>query len=85
MDYLMDGLELYGRAEFEGTCGERTGIRLSVGLGNRYLAVAHRFEESKPIDMSFMEESTVIRTYGDAQGDFTAQAWLYEKQINPPQ
>lgn len=38
MDYLMDGLELYGRAEFEGTCGERTGIRLSVGLGNRYLA-----------------------------------------------
>ena len=38
MDYLMDGLELYGRAEFEGTCGERTGIGLSVGLGNRYLA-----------------------------------------------
>ena len=38
MDYLMDGFELYGRAEFEGTCCERTGIRLSVGLGNRYLA-----------------------------------------------
>ena len=38
MDYLMDGLELYGRAELEWTCCERTGIGLRVVLGNRYLA-----------------------------------------------
>ena len=38
MDYLMDGLELYGRAELEGACCERTGIRLRVGLSYWYLA-----------------------------------------------
>lgn len=38
MDYLMDGLELYGRAEFEGTCSERAGIDVRVVLSYGYLA-----------------------------------------------
>lgn len=84
-DIIKDGKTIFLECSSESynqPKGEQLVIRQ---LGNRYLAVAHRFEESKPIDMSFMEESTVIRTYGDARGDFTAQAWLYEKQINPPQ
>lgn len=56
--------------------GEQLVIRQ---LGNRYLAIAHRFEESKAIDVSFMDGAKMIDTYGDAKGDFTAQAWLYEK------
>lgn len=84
-DIIKDGKTIFlacSSESYNQPKGEQLVIRQ---LGNRYLAVAHRFEESKPIDMSFMEESTVIRTYGDARGDFTAQAWLYEKQINPPQ
>ena len=37
MDYLMDGFELYGRAELEGTCCERTGIDVRIVLCYGYL------------------------------------------------
>ncbi len=46
-------------------------------LGDRTLAIAHRFENSKAIDTSFLEGAKVLKTYGDAHGDFTAQAWIY--------
>lgn len=47
-------------------------------LGNRCLTIAHRFEESKDIDTGFLKDGKNIKTYGDAHGDFSAQAWLYE-------
>ena len=46
--------------------------------GNRTLAVAHRFADSAPVDMSFAEGKTILETYGNADRDFSAQAWIVQ-------
>ena len=56
--------------------GEQLVIRQ---LGNRYLAVAHRFGESKEIVTDFLEGAQVLASYGELSADFSAKAWLYEK------
>ena len=56
--------------------GEQLVIRK---LGNRYLAVAHRFGESKEVETDFLEGAQVLASYGELSGDFSAKAWIYEK------
>ena len=56
--------------------GEQLVIRK---LGNRYLAIAHRFGESKAVETEFLEGATVLATYGELSADFSAKAWIYEK------
>ena len=48
-------------------------------LGNQYLAIAHRFGESKAVATGFLEGAKVLATYGELSCDFSAKAWLYEK------
>ncbi len=56
-----------------------TGSQLLVRrLGNRSLAILHRFEGSQP-DMSFFEGKRVLSEYGRADRDFSAQAWILEE------
>lgn len=56
--------------------GEQLVIRQ---LGNQYLAIVHRFGESKAVATDFLEGATVTATYGELSGDFSAKAWIYEK------
>ena len=46
---------------------------------NQYLAIAHRFGESKEIAEDFLDGAVVQCTYGEADKDFSAKAWIYEK------
>lgn len=55
--------------------GEQLVIRK---FGNRYLAVFHRFENSKALDESFLMNANILGRYGIADGDFTATAIHYE-------
>lgn len=55
--------------------GEQLVIRQ---LGNRYLAIAHRFGESKDVATDFLEGANVLSSYGDLSTDFSAKAWMYE-------
>ena len=56
--------------------GEQLVIRQ---LGNQYLAIVHRFENSKAVSEDFLDGATVTATYGELSGDFSAKAWIYEK------
>ena len=47
--------------------------------GDRTLAVAHRFADSAAVDMSFAEGETILDTYGNANRDFSAQAWIVKE------
>lgn len=54
-----------------------TGSQLVIRrLGDKALAVYHRFEDSSPIDDSIFEGKTVIKKYGKADCDFSAEAWI---------
>lgn len=45
---------------------------------NKVLAVAHRFADSADVDTSlFMENKNILAVYGNANADFSAQAWIY--------
>lgn len=46
---------------------------------NQFLAISHRFGASKPIDEEFLAGAKVLRTYGEADKDFSAKAWIYER------
>lgn len=48
-------------------------------LGSRSLVIAHRFENSEAIDTSFLNGKKLIATYGAADRDFSAQAWIVEE------
>ena len=57
-----------------------TGEQLVVReYGNRAMAVAHRFGNSKEIDFSVMDGWKEVASYGELSGDFTAKAVLYER------
>lgn len=65
---------------------KRDGVPITVGeqlvireLGNKFLAIAHRFGESKDVATDFLEGATVIASYGELSVDFSAKAWIYEK------
>jgi alpha-galactosidase len=55
--------------------GEQVVIR---DYGNQRLVVAHRFADSKPIPQEILHDCRIIESYGKADGDFTAQAWILE-------
>lgn len=66
----------YTTQSYNHPTGEQVLIRR---LGNRSLVIAHRFENSKEIDTSFLDGACVLATYGAADRDFSAQAWLLER------
>ena len=76
---IKDGKTIFISCETESylnPVGEQLVVRQ---LGNRYLAIAHRFGESKEVATDFLEEATVLASYGELSGDFSAKAWIYEK------
>lgn len=56
--------------------GEQVVIR---ELGDRGLAVLHRFENSTLSQPELPKGSRILAEYGSADRDFSAKAWLYEK------
>lgn len=48
-------------------------------LDKQGLAVYHRFENSPQGLPALPEGCKVVATFGQADRDFSAQAWLYEK------
>lgn len=48
-------------------------------LGNRGLAVYHRFAESSSEEPKLPEGCRIVAEYGRADRDFSAKAWIYEK------
>lgn len=54
-----------------------TGSQLIIRrLGGRELIVLHRFENSEQPDLSFLSGKKITATYGNAETDFSAQAWI---------
>lgn len=53
--------------------GEQIVIRQ---LGDRLLVIAHRFENSKEINLEFLKDCEIVREYGELEDDFSAKAWL---------
>ena len=51
-------------------------------LGDRGLAVMHRFEHSRDVSDSLPPDVEILMTYGDGDSDFSAKAWLYRKKID---
>mgnify|MGYP001342991925 FL=1 len=48
-------------------------------LGNRGLAVYHRFQNSQDGMPNMPQGCRILESFGSADRDFSAQAWLYEK------
>lgn len=48
-------------------------------LGNRGLAVYHRFQNSQDGMPNLPQGCQILESFGSADRDFSAQAWLYEK------
>lgn len=48
-------------------------------LGNRGLAVYHRFQNSQDGMPNLLQGCQILESFGSADRDFSAQAWLYEK------
>lgn len=54
-----------------------TGSQLVIRrLGNEYLAIYHRFADSKELDMNKLSGLEVVQKYGCADEDFSAEAYL---------
>lgn len=78
-DIIKDGRTVsveYTTEGYNHPTGEQVLVRT---LGNRSLVIAHRFENSKPIDTAFLAGAKVVAEYGCADRDFSAQAWIIEK------
>jgi alpha-galactosidase len=45
---------------------------------DRLLVIAHRFENSKDIDIEFLKDYQILREYGVVDRDFSAKAWLLQ-------
>jgi len=48
--------------------------------GNRGLAVYHRFADSSDEEPALPEGCRIVAEYGSADRDFSAKAWIYEKE-----
>jgi alpha-galactosidase len=58
-----------------------TGEQLVVReLDDKLLIIAHRFEDSKDMDLDFMKSYNILAEYGKIDSDFTAKAWLVKKK-----
>ncbi len=79
-DIIRDGHTILQQTS-AGSYNEPQGEQLVVReLGNRGLALLHRFEHSALSEPAFPEGSRILAEYGSADRDFSAKAWLYEKQ-----
>ncbi len=78
-DIIRDGvtvLHQYTAKGYNEPKGEQLVLR---ELGNRGLAVYHRFEASSCGEPKLPEGCRIMAEYGRADRDFSAKAWLYEK------
>lgn len=76
-DIIRDGVTVccdYSTTQYNNPTGSQLVIRR---LGNRNLAIYHRFLDSTPVDESFLDGCQVLAEYGNAQEDFSAKAWLF--------
>lgn len=78
-DIIRDGITVlhqYTAKGYNEPKGEQLVLR---ELGNRGLAVYHRFEDSSTEPPGLPEGCRILAEYGRADRDFSAGAWLYEK------
>ena len=76
---IKDGMTVLSETDCE-SYKNPTGNQLHIRkLGNRELVIAHRFENSKPVDESFLAGKKVIAEYGRVDNDFSAKAWILEE------
>lgn len=78
-DIIRDGatvLHQYTAKAYNEPKGEQLVLR---ELGNRGLAVYHRFEDSSAEPPKLPEGCRILAEYGRADRDFSAKAWIYEK------
>lgn len=83
-DIIRDGKTILIQADTE-SYNHPTGVQLVVRkLGNRGLAVFHRFEQSEDIDAILAGKEPdekpvrILAEYGCAKQDFSAKAWYFE-------
>lgn len=65
------------------TCSynQPTGYQLVIRKReDRCLAIAHRFEDSGDFSKAFLEGKKILNEYGNADADFSAQAWIYTEE-----
>lgn len=77
-DIIKDGMTtcIEATAEsYNNPLGQQLVIRK---LNNRSLVIYHRFKDSKQIDASVFSGKNIIASYGRADRDFSAQAWIVE-------
>ena len=89
-ELIDDGMEFYRRAadvikhgrtvriesspkSYNNPTGEQVVVREYDGVT---LVVAHRFANSKPVDLSFLNGRKLLCEYGELERDFSAKAWL---------
>lgn len=83
-DIIRDGVTMlhqYTAKGYNEPKGEQLVLR---ELGNRGLAVYHRFEDSSAEPPELPEGCRILAEYGKADRDFSAKAWIYEKQAFNP-
>lgn len=57
--------------------GEQIVIR---ELEDKTLVIAHRFENSKEINLEFLDGHEIMKEYGNISHDFSAKAWILKKR-----
>ena len=81
-DIIKDGMTIHCECSARSYCkpkGEQLVIRK---YKNKWLVIAHRFEDSKEIELWFLKDRRIIREYGSLEHDFTAKAWILECAYN---
>lgn len=78
-DIIRDGVTVLHQVSTPGY-NEPQGEQLVLReLGNRGLAVYHRFQNSQDGMPALPQGCRILESFGSADRDFSAQAWLYEK------
>ena len=78
-DIIRDGVTVLHQVSTPGY-NEPQGEQLVLReLGNRGLAVYHRFQNSQDGMPNMPQGCQILESFGSADRDFSAQAWLYEK------
>lgn len=70
-------LHHYTTAGYNKPQGEQLVLR---EWGKRGLATLHRFENSGQLESVLPQGSRILAEYGKAESDFSAKAWIYEKE-----
>ena len=70
-------LQKYTTDSYNNPQGSQLVIREWKNMG---LAVFHRFENSEDMDLTRLENKNILEHFGNADKDFTAEAWIYENK-----